>query len=174
MINTQKRYGHTAKKMVSLTHEGRAQIQQFADAHGLNFSATIESLALIGMKADLTQLLVPLLRETVDKALQRNFNRLAKLSLIGAAEGVMTHDLITMILLQLVRQQAEMNPDSFEEKMLVTHDPHNAHDTRVRELYKAMRQTARQRQQRVLKRPLTDLIQQLAADETATEVSDEG
>jgi len=107
MLNTQKRYGHTAKKMITLTHEGRQQIQQFADAHDMNFSATIETLALIGMKADLTDLLIPLLREIVSKAIQRNFNRIAKLSLLGAAEAAMAHDLITMILLQLVRQQAE-------------------------------------------------------------------
>jgi hypothetical protein len=77
MLDTQQRYGHTAKKMITLTHEGRAQIQKFAEAHGMNFSATIESLALIGMKADLTDLLIPLLREVVDKAMQRNFNRIS-------------------------------------------------------------------------------------------------
>ena len=99
MLDTQQqRYGHTAKKMISLTHEGRETIQQFADAHGMNFSATIESLALIGMKADLTDLLIPLLREVVDKAMQRNFNRIAKLSLIAAAEAAMTHDIATMLL----------------------------------------------------------------------------
>ncbi len=68
--------------MITLTKTGREQIQQFADAHGMKFSATIETLALIGMKADLTALLIPLLRKVVDKVMQRNFNRIAKLSQI--------------------------------------------------------------------------------------------
>jgi hypothetical protein len=49
------------KNMISLSDHGRAQIQAFADAHNMTFSAAIESLALIGMNADLTALLVPLL-----------------------------------------------------------------------------------------------------------------
>ena len=146
MINAQPRYGHTAKKMITLTHEGRQQIQQFADAHDMNFSATIESLALIGMKADLTNLLIPLLRETVNKAIQRNFNRIAKLSLLGAAEAAMAHDLTTIILLQVVRQQAANYPEDFVDRMVVSRDPNDALDSQIRAFYKEMRESARKRQ----------------------------
>ncbi len=161
MFDTQQRYGHTGKKMITLTQEGREQIQQFADAHGMNFSATIESLALIGMKADLTALLIPLLREVVDKAIQRNFNRIAKLSLIGAAEAAMAHDLTTMLLLQLIRQEATANPDYFEDVMLVSYDPADELDARIRALYNEARQLARSRQQRLLETPLQELVTRL-------------
>lgn len=174
MFDTQQRYGHTAKKMITLTHEGREQIQTFADAHGMSFSATIETLALIGMKADLTALLIPLLREVVDKAMQRNFNRIAKLSLIGAAEAAMAHDLATMLLLQLIRQEALANPHDFEEVMQVSHDPADDLDARMRALYNEARQLAHARQQRILKTPMADLVARLTGlDEMPAEAEEE-
>ncbi len=174
MFDTQQRYGRTAKKMITLTQTGREQIQQFADAHGMNFSATIESLALIGMKADLTALLIPLLREVVDKAMQRNFNRIAKLSLIGAAEAAMAHDLATMLLLQLIRQEALANPHDFEEVMQVSHDLADDLDARMRALYNEARQLAHTRQQRILKTPLADLVARLTGlDEAPAEGEEE-
>jgi hypothetical protein len=162
MFDTQNRYGNTGKKMITLTHEGREQIQQFADAHGMNFSATIESLALIGMQADLTALLIPLLREVVDKAIQRNFNRIAKLSLIGAAEAAMAHDQVTIMLLQLIRLEAYTHPEDFEDRMMVSFEPEDLLDGRIRKVYADMRGGARTRQQRILKAPLADLVARLA------------
>jgi hypothetical protein len=165
MINTQNRYGNTGKKMITLTHEGREQIQTYADAHGMNFSATIESLALIGMEADLTKLLIPLLREVVTKALQRNFNRMAKLGLLAAAESAMAHDLAAMLLLQFVRLEAYRQADGFEDRMIVSRDPTDTVDARILALYEEMREVAGQRQQRLLKAPLRELVTRLAAEE---------
>lgn len=162
MLNTQKRYGCTQKKMVSLTDDGRQQIQAFADAHQLTFSAAIESLALIGMQADLTVLLVPLLREVVDKALQRNFNRMAKLGLLGAAEAAMAHDLVTVLLLQLIRQEAAQHPADFEERLLVSYDPADELDGRIRATYNDIRRLAQERQQKLLKAPLRELVLNLS------------
>ena len=173
MLDTQQRYGNTGKKMITLTHKGRAQIQQFAEAHGMNFSATIESLALIGMKADITDLLIPLLREVVDKAIQRNFNRIAKLSLIGAAEAIMAHDIATMLLLQFIRSEAYTDPSDFEERMLVSYEPEDALDARIRRMYGEAREVARSRQQRVLKTPLADLVARLVGLDEATEEGEE-
>jgi hypothetical protein len=175
MLDSQQRYGHTAKKMITLTHEGRAQIQQFAEAHGMNFSATIESLALIGMKADLTDLLIPLLREVVDKAMQRNFNRIAKLSLLGAAESSMAHDMATMLFLQFIRSEAYAHPADFEERLMVSYEAEDALDARIRQMYGEARKVARARQQRVLKTPLTELVTRLAGltDEAEEESEDE-
>lgn len=174
MLDSQTRYGNTGKKMITLTHEGRKHIQQFADAHGMTFSATIESLALIGMKADITNLLIPLLHEVVDKAIQRNFNRMAKLSLIGAAESVMAHDLATMLLLQFIRLEAYTHPDDFEERMLVSYEGEDSLDARIREMYDEARDIAHSRQQRVLKTPLADLVARLAGLAEATEDAKEG
>jgi hypothetical protein len=169
MFDTQNRYGNTGKKMITLTHEGREQIQQFADAHGMNFSATIETLALIGMQADLTALLIPLLREVVDKAIQRNFNRIAKLSLIGAAEASMAHDLVTMMLMQLIRLEAYNNPENFEDRLMVSFEPEDLLDGRIRKAYADMRGGARTRQQRILKTPLADLVARLAKSNDSME-----
>lgn len=173
MLDTQTRYGNTGKKMITLTHEGREQIQLFADAHSMSFSATIESLALIGMKADITDLLIPLLREVVDKAIQRNFNRMAKLSLIGAAEAAMTHDLATILLLQFIRLEAYAHPDDFEERMLVSYEAEDSLDARIRQMYDEARDIARTRQQRVLKTPLADLVARLAGLDEASEDEEE-
>jgi hypothetical protein len=169
MFDTQNRYGNTGKKMITLTHEGREQIQQFADAHGMNFSATIESLALIGMQADLTALLIPLLREVTDKAIQRNFNRLAKLSLIGAAEAAMAHDLVTMMLMQLIRLEAYNNPENFEDRLMVSFEPEDLLDGRIRKAYADMRGGAITRQQRILKTPLADLVARLTKSNNSME-----
>lgn len=157
MIDSQKRYGQTRKKMVSLTHEGRQQIQKFADAHDMSFSATIETMALIGMKADLTDLLIPLLKEITDKALQRNFNRMAKLGLVAAFEASLAHYLNRVILLQLVRQEAIRFPDDFEDRMVVSYGSDDELDNRIRALYGEMRESASRRAQRIMRTPVEEL-----------------
>jgi hypothetical protein len=161
VLNTQSRYGKTQRKTVTLTKKGHGQIHAFAQSHQMTFSAAIETLALIGMKADLTTLLVPLLQDVVDKTLQRNFNRLAKLSLLAAAEAAMAHDLSTMLLLQVVRLEAVQHPQDFENRLGVSYAPDDMLDARIRAIYDEMRGLARQRQQRVLKRPLQDIITRL-------------
>lgn len=162
MLNAHRRYGRTQKKMVSLTDDGRAQIQAFADAHNMTFSAAIESLALIGMKADLTVLLVPLLRDVVTKTIERNFNRMAKLGLIAASEAAMSHDISSMMMLQLIRREAAQQPTGFEERMLVSYEPEDKLDARIRTLYREVRQLAQQRRQRLLKTPLQELVSRMA------------
>ena len=169
MLDTHKRYGNTAKKMITLTHEGREQLQQFADAHNMTFSATIETLALMGMKADLAVVLIPLLQETVQAGLKRHFNRLAKLSITAAAEAAMAHDLTTMLLLQTVRAEAVRYPQDFEDRIPVSFDPNDTLDFRIREIYNQMRQLARKRQQHLLRQPLAELLAEYAIEPEAEE-----
>lgn len=173
MLDSQKRYGQTKKKMVSLTHEGRKQIQKFADAHDMSFSAAIETMALIGMKADLTDLLIPLLKEITDKALQRNFNRMAKLGMIAAFESALVHDLIRMILLQLIRQEAIRFPNDFEDRMVVSYDSDVALDDRIRALYREMRELASRRAQRIMRTPVTELSKVWEEDAADSRFADE-
>ena len=173
MLDSQKRYGQTSKKMVSLTHEGRKQIQKFADAHDMSFSAAIETMALIGMKADLTGLLIPLLKEITDKALQRNFNRMAKLGMIAAFEASLAHDLIRMILLQLIRQEAIRFPNDFEDRMVVSYDSGVALDDRIRALYGEMREYASRRSQRIMRTPVTELSKIWEEDAADNRFADE-
>jgi hypothetical protein len=174
MLNTHKRYGRTNKKMISLTDDGREQIQRFAEAHGMSFSAAIESLALTGMNADLTHLLVPLLREVVNKALQRNFNRIAKLSLIGAAEGAMAHELASMLLMQFIRREAHEHADDFEMRLLVSYEPEDILDARIRHAFRDARKVARNRQQRALKTHLAELVTRLSELNDAPDEGENG
>jgi hypothetical protein len=169
MIDVHKRYGNTSKKMISITQEGREAIQTFADAQGMSFSAAIETMALVGMKADLTLLLIPLLREVVQAGLKHNFNRLVKLCLLGAAESAMAHDLVTMLLLQTVRQEAVRHPQDFESRMPVSDDPADLLDFRIREMYERMRRLARKRQQGLLRKPVAALLADYGGAEAAAE-----
>ena len=161
MINSQTRYGNTRKKNLTLTIAGHDQIDTYAQAHGLTFSAAIETLALIGMEADLSTLLIPLINDSVEKGMQRNFNRMAKLTILAAAESAMAHDLTTMLLLQMVRQEAVRHPEDFEGRIPVSHDKDKPLDSRIRGLYDQMRQLAKQRQRRLLKQSLRDLLARL-------------
>ena len=173
MINNQTRYGNTRKKNLSLTEAGHDQIDTYAQAHGLTFSAAIETLALIGMEADLSALLIPLINTSVEKGMQRNFNRIAKLTMMAAAESAMAHDLTTMLLLQTVRQEAVQHPEDFEDRMPVSLDKKETQDARIRAIYNQMRRLARQRQRRLLKQPLRDLLTQLDGESIDIAVVDE-
>jgi hypothetical protein len=113
------------------------------------------------MEADLTALLISLINDSVEKGMQRNFNRMAKLTMMAAAESAMAHDLTTMLLLQIVRQEAVRHPEDFEDRMPVSLDKKETLDARIRALYNQMRRLARQRQRRLLKQPLRDLLTQL-------------
>ncbi len=169
MLRINSRYRNTRKKTISLTNEGHDQLKQYADAHGLSFSAAIETLSLVGMKADLTQLLVPLLNDIVAAGLARNFNRLAKLTIQAAAESAKTHDLTSMLLLQFIRQEAERHPEDFEDHLAISHDPTVQPDFRIREVYNHIRHLARKRQKRLMSQPLLQLLAQYAQAEPAAE-----
>ena len=164
MGDTPKRYGQTAKKLITLTHEGREQIQNYADEKGFSFSATIETLALIGLKADLTTLLIPLLGELVEGSVKRQVKRLVKLSALSAAESAMAHNLSTMLLLQSVRQEAVAHPQDFEARLPVSTDPANPQDFRIREMYNRLRHSAVQRKTRLIKQPVQELLAELLAE----------
>jgi hypothetical protein len=164
MINKQTRYGNTRKKNLTLTEEGHDQIETYAQAHDLTFSAAIETLALIGMKADLSALLIPLINTSVEKGMTRHFNRMAKLTILAAAEAAMAHDLATMLLLQTVRQEAVQHPDDFETRIPVSPNQEEPLDARIRQMYNRMRQLARQRQRRLLRQSLRDLLARLDSD----------
>lgn len=89
----------------------------YADGHDMSFSATVESLALIGMEDDLTKLSIALLGKVIRKALQPNLNRMVKLGLRDVAESAMAHDPDAMLLLQVVGLEAYRQADGFEDPM---------------------------------------------------------
>ena len=173
MLNVQKRSGFTRKKTITLTDDGREQIQAFATQHQMTFSAAIETLALIGMEADLSTLLVPLINNSVAKGMERQFNRIAKLGLLAAAEAAMAHDLTTMLLLQQIRREAASHPQDFENVMQVGQGDGTTHDGRIRALYKDMRTVARGRQRALLRKPLRELVDQLRGEAVDVVASEE-
>ena len=158
MFNAQERSGFTRKKTITLTDDGREQIQTFAKKHQMTFSAAIETLALIGMEADLTALLIPLIQSSIEKGMQRQFNRMAKLGVLAAAEAAMAHELTTMLLLQQIRQEAANHPQDFEDVMQVGQGDRTTQDGRIRAVYRDMRTVARERQRALLKKPLRELV----------------
>ena len=158
MLNLQERSGSTRKKTITLTDAGREQIQTFAKKHQMTFSAAIETLALIGMEADLTALLIPLIQSSIEKGMQRQFNRMAKLGVLAAAEAAMAHELTTMLLLQQIRQEAASHPQDFEDVMQVGQGDRTTQDGRIRAVYRDMRTVARERQRALLKKPLRELV----------------
>ena len=158
MLNAQERSGFTRTKTITLTDDGREQIQAFAETHQMTFSAAIETLALVGLEADLTTLLVPLINNSVSKGMQRQFNRMAKLGVLAAAEAAMAHELTTMLLLQQIRQEAASHPQDFEDVMQVGQGDRTTLDGRIRAVYQAMRTVARERQRALLRKPLGELV----------------
>ncbi|MBK8905462.1 MAG: hypothetical protein IPM53_30040 [Anaerolineaceae bacterium] len=172
MLNVQERSGSTRKKTITLTDAGRAQIHAFAKTHQMTFSAAIETLALIGMEADLTALLIPLIHSSVERGMERQFNRIAKLGLLASAEAAMAHELTTMLLLQQIRQEATDHPQNFEDVMQVGQGDRTTRDGRIRAVYKDMRTVARGRQRALLRKPLRELVHQLQG-EAVDVISDE-
>jgi hypothetical protein len=124
----------------------------------MSFSAAIETLALIGLEADLGTLLVPLLNEAVKAGLKQYLGRLTRLNATAAAEAAMAHHLSTMLLLQVIRQEAANHPQDFETRLSVAYEPEEGLDFRIREIYNQMCRLARTRQKRLMRQPLAELL----------------
>jgi hypothetical protein len=75
------------KKHVSLTQAGAEQIQAWADAQGISFSAAIEGLALIGIDDELTNGLLQLIQASINRTFALNINRFAKLISFAGIEA---------------------------------------------------------------------------------------
>jgi hypothetical protein len=66
-----------------------------------------------------------------------------------------------MLLLQTIRQEAVRHSEDFETRLPVSRDKKDTLDSRIRDMYNQMRRLARQRQRRLLKRSLRELLAQL-------------
>ena len=146
---------------ISCGDAGREAASTAATDQESSMQQRLNKYTTFRLEADLSALLIPLINSSVEKGMQRNFNRMAKLTMMAAAESAMAHDLTTMLLLQTVRQEAVRYPEDFEARMPVSLDKKETLDARIRALYNQMRRLARQRQRRLLKQPLRDLLTQL-------------
>jgi hypothetical protein len=135
-MTSAKRLQSTKRKSVRLTPQGLARIQAWAKENGLNFSAAIETLALMGLEKESVDYIIPALRTTTLQALKLTFNRLARLLSDVAYESAVARTTSEGILLQLLREVAAAHPDDFEEVVNVRRDGSRDIDVRIRRLHK--------------------------------------
>lgn len=119
----QERYGKTEKKTLTLTHDAIDAIQAYADQHALYFSVAIESLALMGLGQTTAETLPRLVATLLERALNRQFNRFAKLLSLTAIAAEEINYKVEVLLLQTIWAAAQLDPDNFVEQMLVSTDP---------------------------------------------------
>ena len=103
----------TYSKHVRLTEFGRAKIEAWAQANEINFSAAIETLALMGLDDERSLYVIPALRATTLQGIRLSFNRLARLLSDIAIEAAVTRTMSEGIMLQMVRELAGASPDDF-------------------------------------------------------------
>jgi hypothetical protein len=135
-MTSAKRLQSTKRKSVRLTPQGLTRIDTWTKANELNFSAAIETLALIGLEKESVDYIIPALRTTTLQALQLSFNRLARLLSDIAVESAVARTTSEGILLQLLREVAAAHPDDFEEVVNVRRDGSRDIDARIRRLHK--------------------------------------
>lgn len=163
------RYGHTRRTHVSITYMAYDQIQDWADAQGISFSAAIESLALMGLGQETADLLPLLISGLLERLLARQFNRFAKLLSLAALSAEEASVKVDTLLLNLIRQEAAADPARFVSNMIVSSDPQDRTAVQIRKLRDDMKRNAQAASLKRLKRKLppqeTLLSQTDAAEE---------
>jgi hypothetical protein len=153
-IKRGRRPEKTYSKHVMLTEYGRARIEGWARENQLNFSAAIETLALLGLDDERSTFIIPALRATTLQGIRLTFNRQARLLSDIALEAAVARTMSEGIMLQLVRQAAAEHPEDFEEELLVRRDSRAVTDTRIRRFHDGLKarveETAVQRLRRTL------------------------
>jgi hypothetical protein len=150
------RYGKTGRKQLTLTKSGREQIEAWAEANGLNFSVAIETLALIGLGQTSAETLPRLVANLLERALNRQFNRLARLLAVAAISAEEANYKSDVLLLQTIWREARQDPENFLEKMQVSADPTAQPDALARQIRDELRLEAQQTAVTRLKKPLGD------------------
>lgn len=106
---------HRKAKNCSLSVTSIEHIQQYAQAHGMNFSRAIEGLALLAIEDKQTEGLIALLQETIRIEVMRQYNRIAKISVQAALEAgsakEMTQTIYWWVLLQEYEDYLEQLPN---------------------------------------------------------------
>ena len=161
-----ERYGVTRKKHISITVDGHERIDTWARSQGISFSAAIETLALMGLSSDGATTFPVLTRDLLERIVGRQFNRFAKLLSLAAISAEAASLKTDVLLLQVVRQEAEAAPERFRETMTVSTDTEDTLAAQIRELRDQIRATAHQKAVQNLKTPLRqmELLLQLEAD----------
>lgn len=130
-----RRPDKTYSKHIMLTEFGRIKIDAWAQANGLNFSAAIETLALMGLDDERSSYAIPALRATTLQGIRLSFNRIARLLSDIAIESATTRTLSEGIMLQMIRELATKHPDDFIAMMNVSRGGRNELHQRIRRMH---------------------------------------
>lgn len=159
-----RRPDKTYSKHIMLTEFGRKKIEAWAQANGVNFSAAIETLALLGLDDERSSYAIPALRATTLQGIRLAFNRLARLLSDIAIEAAASRTMTEGIMLQLIRELATEHPDDFTAMMRISRDGRNRVHARIRTFHEDIKTTVEQEAISRLKRPVSR-VQELFADE---------
>lgn len=159
-----RRPDKTYSKHIMLTEFGREKIETWAKANGLNFSAAIETLALMGLDDERSIYAIPALRATTLQGIRLSFNRIARLLSDIAIEAAASRTMSEGIMLQLIRELAEAHPDDFIDKMRIARDGRHQPHTRIRAFHDDIRESVERDAIRRLKKSVSR-VQELFADD---------
>lgn len=149
-----ERYGRTQKKTLTLTQEAIEAIESWAEAHDLYFSVAIESLAMMGLGRQSAETLPRLVANLLERTLNRQFNRFAKLLSLAAIAAEEANWKADALLLQHIWREARQDPDGFTGNLAVSMDPADRPAARSRQLRDQLRKEAHEDAVQRLKQPL--------------------
>ena len=160
-----RRPDKTYPKHIMLTVFGREKIETWAEANGLNFSAAIETLALMGLDDERSSYAIPALRATTLQGIRLSFNRIARLLSDIAIEAAASRTMSEGIMLQLIRELAVEHPDDFVDMMNISRDGRNQAHTSIRAFHDDVTHSAEQKAIRRLKKSVSRVQELFAGDE---------
>lgn len=149
-----ERYGRTQKKTLTLTREAIEAIEAWAEAHDLYFSVAIESLAMMGLGRKSAETLPRLVTNLLERTLNRQFNRFAKLLSLAAMAAEEANWKADALLLQHIWREARQDPEGFMGNMTVSVDPGDRPAAQTRRLRDQLRRDAHEEAVQRLKQPL--------------------
>jgi hypothetical protein len=103
----------------------------------------------------------------LERALNQQFNRFAKLIATAAISAEEINHKADVLLLQMIRREAQIHPDTFIEEMQVSTDPYDLLDCRVRQIRDDICEDAHAAAVAHLKKPMSHIgpLWQVEADD---------
>jgi hypothetical protein len=152
-----RRPDKTYSKHIKLTEFGREKIEAWAKTNGLNFSAAIETLALMGLEDQRSSYAIPALRATTLQGIRLAFNRIARLLSAIAVEAAASRTMSEGIMLQLIREMATDYPDGFMAMMRISRDGRDQVHSRIRTFHEDIENSIEAESIRRLKKPVLQM-----------------
>jgi hypothetical protein len=160
-----RRPDKTYSKHIMLTEFGREKIEAWAEKNKLNFSASIETLALMGLDDERSSYAIPALRATTLQGIRLSFNRIARLLSDIAIESAASRTMSEAIMLQIIRELADEYPDDFKDKSRISRDGRNLVHARIRAYHEDIKTSVEQEAIRRLKKSTSRVEELFAGDE---------